>query len=479
MQPESFRGTAGAARRMSTLLRRRWPVVAGAAVVLGMAAFALPRGGAAPAPATPVDAPGEVTGDVAPQPLDDAPIAAAESAAAEVLPAVTPELATRPVDPSLLEVQVEGVGADARMHTPKAVRGIYLNAWAAGSAKKRAKLIGLADRTEVNAFVVDVKDATGYLSYASSVPLAKQIGADRDRRIADIRALLAELKAHDIYPIARIVVFRDPVLAEARPEWAIRTKDGEIWKDRYGDVWVDSFNRNVWEYNIAIAREALALGFSEIQWDYVRFPDTPARLMKDIVFPAAEGRTKAEAIREFMATSRDRLGGEFDGAPVTADVFGLTTSVRGDMGIGQDWLKMIDAIDVLLPMVYPSHYVKGSYGIAHPNGDPYGIVKTALEHGVRRSGDVEKPATIRAWLQDFSLGKPVYGPEYVRAQIDAVYDAGLEEWVLWNAASNYTEAALATADGRAPRLERPRWVPEPEPVDSAALIGAPADTISH
>jgi hypothetical protein len=337
-----------------------------------------------------------------------------------------------------------------RMQKPAAVRGLYLNAWAAGSTRKLANLIEVANRTEINTFVIDVKEG-GEISYRSRVPLAREIAADQPH-IRDIRAVLRQLHENGIYTIARIVVFRDAVLANARPDLAVRHVNGGEWIDSYGHRWVDSYNRDVWDYNIAIAREALELGFSEIQWDYVRFPDVPRALMRQAHWPAANERSKAAGIREFLLYSRAQL--ETYGAPVTADVFGLTVSARDDMGIGQLWEKMLDATDVLLPMVYPSHFARGSYGIAQPNAEPFEVVHRAMQHAVRRSAGTQNAATIRPWLQDFTLGAPRYGPEHVRAQIAAVYAAGLEEWVLWHPGSNYTVAALAAADGTPPVIER-------------------------
>lgn len=343
------------------------------------------------------------------------------------------------------------VGAHERVSKPRAVRGLYLNAWAAGSSRKLDRLIEIANRTEINAFVIDVKEV-GEISYPSAVPLAAEIGADR-RYIPNIQRVISKLKENGIYPIARIVVFRDAVLAQAKPEWAIQKADGSVWQDHHGAYWVDSFNKDVWDYNIAIAREAIELGFSEIQWDYVRTPDVPQSYMRTAVWPAREGRAKEDAIREFLRYSREQLADL--AAPVTADVFGLTVSANDDMGIGQVWEKMVDATDVLLPMVYPSHFARGSYGIANPNSEPYDIVRKSLGHAVRRTEGVQGAAGIRPWLQDFTLGPPRYGPSHVRAQISAVYDAGLEEWVLWNPGSNYTLDALAGRDGVAPSLDRP------------------------
>ncbi|HET9983636.1 MAG TPA: putative glycoside hydrolase [Longimicrobiales bacterium] len=331
----------------------------------------------------------------------------------------------------------------AALHVPrpKAIRGLYLNAWAAGSPRKLAKLIDIADRTEVNTFVVDVKEG-GFISYRSQVPVAKELGLD-SAYIRDIRGVLKKLKAHGIYPIARIVCFKDPVLAEKRPEWAIHRQDGALWADAKGKHWVDSYNRRVWDYNIAIAKEALELGFAEVQWDYVRFPDVTASVRKTMVYPAAQGRTREDAIREFLLYSRKELAPY--GVPVTADVFGLTVTAIDDMGIGQRWEKLTTAADVLLPMVYPSHYFRGNYGLAYPNAVPYKTVYNAMSEALRRTKAAGGTAQIRPWLQDFTLGPPHYGPSEVRAQIQAVYDNGLDEWILWNPGSNYNVAALEPA----------------------------------
>jgi hypothetical protein len=336
---------------------------------------------------------------------------------------------------------------------PDSLHGLYLNAWAAGSTRKLAKLIDIANRTDINAFVIDVKEG-GEISYRSGVVLANRIGAARSY-IRDPRAMLQQLRDAGIYPIARIVLFKDAKLAAGKPSWAIRREDGSLWTDAAGETWVDSFNRSVWDYNIAIAKEAIELGFAEVQWDYVRFPDVPRALMATAVWPERNGRTKADGIREFLQYSREQLA-EYD-VPVTADVFGLTVSVQNDLGIGQQWEKMADATDVLLPMVYPSHFARGSYGIARPNAAPYETVKHAMDIAVKRTRSIENAAEIRPWLQDFTLGSPKYTASHVRAQIQATYDAGLTDWVLWNPGSNYTVEALASPDGVPPYL--PSLVP--------------------
>jgi hypothetical protein len=333
-----------------------------------------------------------------------------------------------------------------RVAKPDAVKALYLNAWAAGSSRKLARLIDIADRTEINSFVIDVKEG-GEISYPSKVKLAIAAGATR-QYIRDPRRLLDSLRAHDIYPIARIVVFKDPVLAHARPDLAVKNKDGSVWLDNKGKAWVDTYNRAVWDYNIELAREAIELGFSEIQWDYIRFTDAPTSYRARAVYPAAAGRAMKDAVREFMLYGRQQLADL--NVPVTADVFGLTVTTKGDMGIGQEWEKMVDAVDVILPMVYPSHYIPGNYGLSQPNAYPYRVIHRSMSDAIARSANIANAASIRPWLQSFTLGPPKYTPAHVRAQIQAVYDVGLTEWVLWSPGSNYDVAALAPEGGPDP-----------------------------
>jgi hypothetical protein len=323
---------------------------------------------------------------------------------------------------------------------PEAVRGLYVNAHVAGSLTRLMPLLMLAEDSPVNAFVIDVKDH-GEVSYASSVPLVSEIDAGR-AYIANLKGLLRTLRERGIYPIARIVAFRDPVLAEARPELAIRTSQGGPWLDPGdGRPWVDPFNREVWEYNIALAREALEAGFAEVQWDYVRLPDVSESERASMVFPAQDGRTAGQAIEEFLAMSRRDLA-DF-GAPIAADVFGRVITEPGDSGIGQEWDRLARVTDVLHPMVYPALYWPGNFGLADPDAEPYGLVRAAMERAVARMRRTEGAiADLRPWLQAFTLGSTVYGPDQMRAQIRAVEDAGLSGWLFWNPNSVYPEDAF-------------------------------------
>jgi hypothetical protein len=326
---------------------------------------------------------------------------------------------------------------------PEAIRGIYLNAWSAGSIRRREALVDLARRTELNTFVIDIKDASGFVSHDSWVPLAREVGANRDLRIRSLQGLLQLMKENGIYPIARLVITKDPVLAKARPDLAIQDSAGGVWLDQNGVTWLDLYNRVVWDYHVDLAREVARMGFPEIQWDYVRFPDAPEAILGRAVYPGQRGRTKTQAVREFLGYSREALRPE--GVLVTADVFGVTTSYRRDVGIGQVWESFIDQVDVALPMVYPSHYWPGSFGFQKPNAHPYEVVRRALRDGLARSDTIRNAGSVCAWLQDFTLGEPRYGAPEIRAQIQAAYDAGVKDWILWNPGSRYTESALLPA----------------------------------
>ena len=329
------------------------------------------------------------------------------------------------------------------------------------------ELIRIAEETEINALVIDVKESDTYLVYDSTgIPLALEIGADQRPGSHWLPALLDTLNTRGIYPIARIVVFKDRMLAESKPELAIRDSAGGVWEDGSGAPWVNPYDRRVWDYNIAIAREALDMGFAEIQWDYVRFPDVTASQRARMVYPGAAGRSREDAIRDFIVHSRDQLR-DYD-VPITADVFGLVTYMDSDVGIGQNWEKLAPVTDVLLPMVYPSHYYAGMYGFQEPNAHPYEIIRVSMQDAVERSAYLEArgiaTAEVMPWLQAMSapwVDDIRYGPEHLREQIQATYDAGLSSWTLWNPGSRYDTflSALRPADGSLSPLERSGWAP--------------------
>jgi hypothetical protein len=318
---------------------------------------------------------------------------------------------------------------------PSPVRAIYVNAWAFGG-RRFSELVKLADRTEINAFVIDVKDDTGYLTYRSEVPTAIAIGANSQQRARDVRERLRVLREHGIHPIARIVVAKDPLLATRKPEWSVRHVDGGLWRDRLDFAWVDAFNDSVWVYAAQLAAEAVRIGFAEVQYDYVRFPDEPERRLASAVFAGRRpGETKRQGVARNLQLLRERTRAL--GVPFTIDVFGLTTSATSDMGIGQMWEDLVTTADVVLPMVYPSHYGRGHYNLVRPNSEPYTVIRRAMQDALRRSAPLGKTAEIRPYLQAFTLGQPRYTPVEVREQIRAAEELGIRSWVLWNPRSAY------------------------------------------
>lgn len=353
------------------------------------------------------------------------------------LPITLEELRLRPLDPRYVAPDPDFLAP------PPGVKALYVNAWAFGSSKLW-HLVDLADQTEVNALVVDVKDDTGCLLYESAVPTARDIGANRCLRARDARARLDTLHAHGIHPIARIVVAKDPLLAQGKPDWSVQDVNGGLWRDRINSAWVDAHNDSVWIYAAQLAAEAVALGFREVQFDYVRFPDEPRERMATAIFPARRpGDSQRASVRRHVRMLKERLAPL--GIPVTFDIFGLTASAAPgtDLGIGQVWEDFITTADVVLPMVYPSHYYRGAYGIAVPNAQPYRVVRRALEEAINRS-QVEGAAEIRPYLQAFTLGRrlPRYTPHEIREQIRAAEDVGIYSWVLWNPRSVYQRDAL-------------------------------------
>jgi hypothetical protein len=368
-------------------------------------------------------------------------------------------------DDSARAAAVDSIARTRPMPRPDSVRALYVNAWAAGSRARMTDLIRIADATEINAFIVDIKESDTFLTYDSTaIPLALEIGANKRPASKWLPALVDTLRAHGIYPIARIVVFKDRALAEQKPDLAIRNTSGAMWRDRKGLAWVNPYDKRVWDYNIAIAREALAMGFSEIQWDYVRFPDVTAATRATMSYPGSNGKSRADNIREFLQYSKAQLA-DFK-VPVTADVFGLATHAEGDVDIGQHWESVITSADAVLPMVYPSHYAPGLYGFARPIANPYQIVRLALTDAVERTrfaaDSTGKPVgEVMGWLEAMSIRGASFGAPEVRAQIQAAYDAGVKSWALWNPGSKFAEFedALRPASGGPSPVEQRGWTP--------------------
>ncbi|MBA4156081.1 MAG: putative glycoside hydrolase [Gemmatimonadetes bacterium] len=355
-----------------------------------------------------------------------------------------------------------------RSAAPPIIRGIYLNAYAAGSSNRLGRLLEIAENTEINAFVVDVKDEKGIHYRGSEVALANELAQPGELTIRDLKAFADTLRARNVYSIARIVVFKDPGLAQAKPEWSIRTPDGGLWRDRAGNHWVSPWDPNVWEYNIQIAEEVARAGFDEIQFDYIRFPEPYRRTLPPQVHRHAQG-DRTDAVAAFLNTARDRIHPL--GAPVGVDLFGLSPNTFDDVDIGQQWETLVAAADHVLPMVYPSHYLATHLpGVSNPNQMPYETVYKSLGMAVIRNERMRQvgvePARLIPWLQAFTAtwinrSNPYsYGPEQFRAQVRGVYDVGLEDWILWNAASRYDQ--MSEAFGRSTESRAKQWSGDPE-----------------
>ncbi len=321
---------------------------------------------------------------------------------------------------------------------PDAVKGIYLTAWSAGSPRKMAKVLKMLDDTELNTVVIDVRD-TGEMYFKTGIPLADKVKKCESLAVPHPDRLFKELAAHKVWPIARVACFRDNYVPIAYPELAVQFPNGKPWKDRSGHSWLDPYNKKNWEYIAQTVDFAINIGFPEIQLDYVRFPSEGKS--KTQVFPGQKSYPDPKALPQdvipaFANFIRQRVKSR--GAMFSADIFGIISSSKSDQGIGQELEKLAAPFDAISPMVYPSHFHKGEYGIKDPNQSPYDILIKSLGDYKKRVPD--KP--VRPWLQDFNLLGYHYGPEQVRAQIKAVNKLGYKEWLLWNAGNKYTESAL-------------------------------------
>jgi hypothetical protein len=337
---------------------------------------------------------------------------------------------------------------------PEVIKVIYATGWTAGSVQGLNRMIDLIKTTELNAIILDIKDYSGEMSYATELPKVEEYGKGRDLKILRPNAMIKKLHDEGIYVIARQTIFQDPVLAKARPDLALMSSStGKQWKDNKGVMWIDAAAQEAWDYNIEIAKDALARGFDEVNFDYIRFASDGN--LDDIKYPFwDEKKLKRNVIKDFWRYLRKAL----PDAKISADLFGLVTLNYGDVGIGQNLDDAFHYFDAIAPMVYPSHYHKGFDGYQNPAAYPYEVVyKSMLEANERlkhyminaeNSTSTEyylvKKPQLRPWLQDFDLGA-TYDAQKVRAQIDATYKAASSTevgWMLWDPTNKYTREAL-------------------------------------
>lgn len=337
------------------------------------------------------------------------------------------------------------------------VKGIYVSGPVAGT-QKMDELIELVDSTELNALVIDIKNDEGRVTYKMQTDTVLQIEAGIDY-ITDIKSLVAKCKEKNIYLIARIVAFKDPYLAEKCPELAIKTKNGEVFHDKKGLAWVNPYSHEVWDYLIEVATEAANAGFDEIQFDYIRF-STDLKTDKLDFGAEAGNKSKIDIITEFTNYAYHQLSPL--GVYVAADVYGTIIDSKIDQDIvGQDYVQMAANLDYICPMVYPSHYANGVYGISIPDAQPYETVNAAMNSATKELSVLpeENRAINRVWIQSFTAtwvdGHISYGPQQIRDQIHGAYDAGYDEWILWNAAVKYQKDSLLTDEEA--EAERIHW----------------------
>lgn len=321
------------------------------------------------------------------------------------------------------------------------VRGVYLTIHAAAGAKLD-KLIELSEQTDINAFVIDVKDDYGNMLFQTKAAERYAPSANAKAPIKDIEAFVKKLKEKNIYLIARVVSFKDPTYAEYNSDKVIINKEtGQPFVNKDGIIWVSPHDRNLWNYNIEVAKEAAAAGFQEIQFDYVRFPASNGGKIDSMLdYRNEKNEGKPETIQQYLKTAYEILSKEQ--VYVAADVYGLVGSVPDDMQLGQYWEAVSNYTDYICPMMYPSHYGNGVYGIKIPDAAPYETVYKSALDSVMRNQNLKTPATIRPWIQSFTApwvkgSNTKYGPEQIQAQIKGLSDAGVDEYLLWNASNNY------------------------------------------
>jgi hypothetical protein len=327
---------------------------------------------------------------------------------------------------------------------PLRPKALYLSVYGIGSALLRGEALKLIDETELNALVIDVKGDRGLVPHVSAAVAAAGLPQTLVT-VRDMPALLKNLRERGLYLIARIVTFKDEPYATAHPAWAVHDARGNVWKDREGLAWIDPFRREAWERSLALAEEAAQLGFDEIQFDYLRFPDATGLVFAE---PDTEERRVA-AINGFLDAARERLARY--NVFIAADIFGYVAWNSNDTHIGQQLEAIAGHVDYLSPMLYPSGFSFGIPGHRDPVAEPADIVKDSLQRAMDRTG--LPGVRFRPWLQafrDYAFDRRAFGDKEIRLQIDAAEAVGTHGWMLWNPGNRYGEGGL-DPEATAPR----------------------------
>ncbi|QQK80711.1 putative glycoside hydrolase [Salicibibacter cibi] len=329
------------------------------------------------------------------------------------------------------------------------VKGVFSTAHSMGG-DNADDLVNLVNDTTLNSIVVDVKDDHGFITYETDSD-DERIQANTNEIIDDMEGMMDTYEENDIYPIARIVVFKDTELAEEEPELSF-LDNGDVWSNNSGESFVNPFSEEVWEYNIEVAKEAAEAGFKEIQFDYIRFPEGFENRDDDLEYTegnyAESGednvQNRVDAVTDFVEYAREELRPY--GVKVSGDIFGYAATVDETPGIGQNFTEIAENVDIMSSMIYPSHWTP-HFGIDQPDLEPYDIVDEYAQLENELMDDMEDPPISRPWLQDFTASYlsdgdwMEYGADEVEAQIQALYDNDIYEFLLWDAANDYSEGA--------------------------------------
>lgn len=329
------------------------------------------------------------------------------------------------------------------------VKGIYVTSNST-QGKKMDELVKFIKDSNLNTMVIDVKDDTGNITMKLNTG-NKQVDKNT-LDIVDGKKLLKKLHDNNIYPIARIVTFKDTKLANEHPEWTFKNSDGSVWTNDKGDSFVNPFMKEVWKYDIDVAKAAAKAGFQDIQFDYVRFPEGFENQADSLTYNKGEyknsqmssGDQRVDTITKFLEYANKEL--KPMGVNVSADVFGYSALVENAPGIGQSFPKISKNVDAISSMIYPSHWSNGDFGLQAPDTEPYKTVNRYIqkENSLLDTLGKDKPIS-RPWIQDFTAsylgaGNYIdYDAKAISEEVQALKDNGVNEFLLWNAGNDYTE----------------------------------------
>ena len=329
------------------------------------------------------------------------------------------------------------------------VRGLYFNSGSINNPEVYDRIVGLIENSNLNAVVIDVKDDWGNIT----------VNFDTDNediqyantKLLDAESLISDLHSRGIYVIGRITTFKDSVITKKHPEWGFTRDDGSLWANGRGEVFMNPFLKEVQDYNIEIGELAAEAGFDEIQYDYVRFAEGFETFGDTLSYsrgeyenkPMDEGDKRVSAITGYVRKARESISAY--GLPVAIDVFGYALQAGRASGIGQDFSEISNEADIMCSMIYPSHWGPYSFDIEKPDLEPYELVTRYLKEEQAIFKDLEHKPQSRPWIQDFTaswIGEGnwmVYDADAVQAQVDAIYESGQREYLIWNATNTYSE----------------------------------------